>query len=119
MTQLEMFGGESLSPSGEDGAKRQVRVRQEKAAPEWREWTLLEHSAAHYLASVTYPVGTGAKRLARSLAHRSINGQPISEKQALAMWALVWRFRRQIASQALVEHARRLVVPNVEGAFLQ
>lgn len=90
-------------------------------ATDWRAMTDLERRAALAVAPsrVTYLPGSHHKRLAYSLVRQAAQPAEITPRQAAALWGLVWRYRRQIADVDLIEHARRLTVPDVSGAFLQ
>ena len=93
-----------------------------RGKPVWRPQTPIERRARDALANVTFPVASSHKRFARNLMGPSdaAGGHPaITDKQAAYLWHLVWRYRRQIPSADLVEHARRLTLPDVKGAFLQ
>jgi hypothetical protein len=87
---------------------------------DWRPMTELEARGISYLGFITFPIASSTKRFARSLRHQA-DGVPrrITNKQALALWALLWRFRRQVAAKDIVEHAKRMSVPETQGAFLQ
>jgi hypothetical protein len=43
----------------------------------------------------------------------------ISKRQSVALWSMVWRFRRQIPRDDLIEYARQRVIPDTTGRFLQ
>lgn len=53
---------------------------------------------------VTYVVGTSTKRFARQIQ----GAAQLTDKQRAYIWAIVWKYRRQIADKTLVEHARTL-----------
>ena len=90
-------------------------ARPKREKPVWRPVDDLEWRAMKALCNVTFSgVGSGHKRFARNLGL-----DRITDKQAAYLWALVWRYRRQIRSADLVEHARRLTLPKTDGAFLQ
>jgi hypothetical protein len=68
-----------------------------KVPVEWRRMTDLEQRAALRLTHVSFVPGTATKRLARSLSGQASTNPPqITERQAKALWGIVWRYRRQI-----------------------
>lgn len=80
----------------------------------WRLMSQAERRACEAVAPgrVTYPVGSPVKRLARSLAMQTALTPPkITDAQATALWALVWRFRRQIPVDVV-----KLVPPGLGAA---
>jgi hypothetical protein len=67
------------------------------------------YEAAQSLATgrVTYCVGSWDKRFARDISALP-SGSLITEKQRDQIWRMVWRYKRQIANQKLVEIAQRI-----------
>lgn len=98
----------------DDPPETGIKPRPQREAPVWRLPDALEKRAICHLCAVTFPIGSGHKRFARNLSV-----ERITDKQSAYLWSLVWRYRRQVPSADLVEHARRLTQPNTDGAFLQ
>lgn len=77
--------------------------------------TELEQRACRALGSCTFLPGTPHKRFARDMAFASVIDKPmISEGQVRQLWRLVYRYRRQIGSKELIEHAQ---VENSKAEF--
>lgn len=75
----------------------------------FRPMTFDEQRAATALGTVTYPVASYPKRLARSLFAQATGSQTITDAQAGAMWRQVVRFRRQITDASVLEVAYTIV----------
>ena len=79
----------------------------------FRPMTDLERRAARAMSPgrITYPVASPPKRFARSIAAQAeggMSGEPrITDKQAALLWAIVWRFRRQVNDRELLAFAQR------------
>lgn len=78
---------------------------------QWRRMTHDEEMACLAIAPgrVSYPVASSPKRLARNLSAQAMCDPPqITDKQAVAMWSLVHRFRRQLPKNVvrMAEEAR-------------
>jgi len=72
----------------------------------WRRMSDLEHRAILALSAIRFPVASPPKRLARSLAMQASGDKHlITDRQAEAMWKILYRFRRQIADQLLVDES--------------
>jgi hypothetical protein len=70
--------------------------------------TDLEKEAATQLGLCRLPPATSTKRLARSMAMQAEMNEPkITDRQAEYLWQFCWKFRRQIASEAVVREAKR------------
>jgi len=83
-------------------ASKPEPVRPTRRPVVWRAMTDIERTACTALARVSFPPGTGAKRLARSLTAQAAQPAPeITDAQASALWSIVHRFRRQIPAEVV------------------
>lgn len=64
--------------------------------------TEIERRALGALAGCRYSVGSFHKRFARQMERAG----KLTEGQRRLVWLMVWRYRRQIRSQDLIEHAK-------------
>lgn len=93
-------------PPRPDQPETGTKGRPKRTAPVWRQMDGLEWRAIQALSHVRFPIGSIHKRVARNLAYQ-LEIVEITDKQAAYLWALVFRYRRQIPSKDLVEHARQ------------
>lgn len=91
-----------------------------KQPPQWRKLTELEVEAIKLLTPCTFPVASFDKRMANTLFHKidGRNGAPLSreitERQAIQIWRLVYRYRRQIShpnKKFFISTAEKLIDP--------
>lgn len=65
--------------------------------------------AARLLNSCTFLPGSWNKRFARALHNIANSDKPhLTSRQFMNLWRLVWRYRRQIDIEQIVEKARRM-----------
>ncbi|MCC6679287.1 MAG: hypothetical protein IT445_00140 [Phycisphaeraceae bacterium] len=86
---------------------------------DWKPMDAVEREAALALSPgrVCYPVASSPKRLARSLAAMAEQAEPrMTDRQRVAMWKQVIRFRRQIAGNIVRNGRARL--PALEDAIV-
>lgn len=72
---------------------------------DWRQMTVLEHSAALALRGCRFPVASPPKRFARNLGEQC-SRMEITDKQSDVLWRYCWTFRRQIADPLVLAEAR-------------
>ena len=75
----------------------------------FREMTDEEARASLALGACSFSVGTFDKRFARGLSGSARTKREITDKQAAVLWRLVYRYRRQIPEDAIVDFAMRRV----------
>lgn len=75
----------------------------------WRAMSDMERRAilAAQPGFVSYCPGSATKRLMRNLAAQAASDAPqITDKQAAAVWQIVWRYRRQVKDPDVLNVAR-------------
>jgi hypothetical protein len=79
-----------------------------KSKVTYRTMTLIEIEGCKELSQCTFLPGTPHKRFAKDMGYVVTHSEEplISAGQARQLWRLVYRYRRQIGSSDLVQHAK-------------